>query len=574
MELAERGFEVTVYERQHWGGKVRSTEVPNTGVGGRQNLPLEHGFHFFPTFYRHLPATMSRIPTSRGRSVADNLVPGSRELITRATAPPIVMPSRLPRTVGEWRTMISSLFQLGAGVPEREIRFFMSRMLQFMAMCPERRDAQLDRISWWDFTGAQDRSREYQKLIGRIPSQLLLAVPAQRVSARTIGHAFMGMVESGLTPGGNIDRNLNAPPCQSWVGPWVRWLGKRVKLVLGATLEGFEVDHRGCEVAAATVRVDGFRTRVVADSYVCALPVEVARRMWTPALFELDPGLRRLFALELTWMCGVQLFLSKPRPIEHGHVAHSDTAWALTSVSQAQFWQDFVFAAHGDGRVRDLVSVIIGDWDTPGTECIYKYARDCSEEELVRELVAQLQASLARAGMPIIAPGDITGWATDPDLSFPMPHAGPTNAEPLFMSTVGSWSKRPQATTAVRNLFLAGDYVRTQIDFASAEGANESGRLAANAVLAAHRYQGMGVPLWARGEPRALAPARALDRRRFASGRPCLGPSLPAPSVDDRRRQVAGERLAQLTAQRPKRVIERLYQQQHPLFEQPPSARR
>ncbi|MGB1277501.1 MAG: hydroxysqualene dehydroxylase, partial [Nannocystaceae bacterium] len=388
MELAERGFEVTVYERQHWGGKVRSTEVPGTGVAGRHNLPLEHGFHFFPTFYRHLPATMSRIPTSGGRFVADNLVPGSRELITRATAPPIVMPSRLPRTLREWRTMLMSLFQLGAGVPERELRFFMSRMLQFMAMCPERREAQLDQISWWDYVGAQGRSNEYQKLIARMPSQLLLAVPAARVSARTIGHAFMGMVDSGLTPGGNIDRNLNAPPRESWVGPWVRWLGKRVKLVLGATLEGFEVDSRRSQIAAAKVRVDGMRTRVVADSYVCALPVEVARRMWTPELVGLDPALRRLDALSLTWMCGVQLFLSTPRPIEHGHVAHSDTAWALTSVSQAQFWEAFVFASHGDGRVRDLVSVIIGDWDTPGSECVHKCARDCSEEELVRELVA------------------------------------------------------------------------------------------------------------------------------------------------------------------------------------------
>src|SRR5437016_13277566 len=62
-ELIERGFEVSVYERnQVLGGKARSLAVPNTGTGGRKDLPGEHGFRFFPAFYRHLPDTMMRIP--------------------------------------------------------------------------------------------------------------------------------------------------------------------------------------------------------------------------------------------------------------------------------------------------------------------------------------------------------------------------------------------------------------------------------------------------------------------------------------------------------------------------------
>src|SRR5262245_21968894 len=43
-ELAERGFEVTVYERRAWGGKARSMDVPGTASGGRLPLPGEHGF--------------------------------------------------------------------------------------------------------------------------------------------------------------------------------------------------------------------------------------------------------------------------------------------------------------------------------------------------------------------------------------------------------------------------------------------------------------------------------------------------------------------------------------------------
>src|SRR5437016_1727725 len=73
-ELAERGFEVTVVERGGVpGGKARSVRIPGTGTQGRADLPGEHGFRFFPGFYRHLPDTMRRIPFTNG-TVFDNLV--------------------------------------------------------------------------------------------------------------------------------------------------------------------------------------------------------------------------------------------------------------------------------------------------------------------------------------------------------------------------------------------------------------------------------------------------------------------------------------------------------------------
>ena len=62
-ELVKRGFYVEVYEANDWlGGKARSVDVPNTGTDGRKNLPGEHGFRFFPRFYKHVTATMAEIP--------------------------------------------------------------------------------------------------------------------------------------------------------------------------------------------------------------------------------------------------------------------------------------------------------------------------------------------------------------------------------------------------------------------------------------------------------------------------------------------------------------------------------
>src|SRR5919106_4999608 len=83
-ELAERGFDVTVYEqRDAAGGKARSMPVPGSGTDGRADLPAEHGFRFFPGFYRHLPDTMARIPHGR-RTAADHLVPATRILLAQA----------------------------------------------------------------------------------------------------------------------------------------------------------------------------------------------------------------------------------------------------------------------------------------------------------------------------------------------------------------------------------------------------------------------------------------------------------------------------------------------------------
>jgi hypothetical protein len=57
------------------------------------------------------------------------------------------------------------------------------------------------------------------------------------------------------------------------------------------------------------------------------------------------------------------------------------------------------------------------------------------------------------------------------------------NAEPLLINYTGSLAFRPNVQTAISNMFLAGDYVRTSTDLACMEGANEAARLAVNALL-------------------------------------------------------------------------------------------
>ncbi|MFD6450499.1 FAD-dependent oxidoreductase, partial [Nocardia sp. NPDC060220] len=71
-------------------------------------------------------------------------------------------------------------------------------------------------------------------------------------------------------------------------------------------------------------------------------------------------------------------------------------------------------------------------------------------------------------------------------------------------------------------LFLAGDYVRTDVDLATMEGANESARAAVNALLdvagsPAPRCRGFRL----RRTPE-LEPLRIIDADRYAKGMPNL----------------------------------------------------
>jgi len=69
----------------------------------------------------------------------------------------------------------------------------------------------------------------------------------------------------------------------------------------------------------------------------------------------------------------------------------------------------------------------------------------------------------------------------------------------LFINDVGSWQWRPQAKTRIKNLFLAGDYVKHTIDVVCLEGAVVSGLEAAELV---RRRHGKGAPI------KILAPKR------------------------------------------------------------------
>ena len=121
-ELARRGgFEVVVYEqRAVAGGKARSLDaIP--GAGGRRALPGEHGFRFFPGFYRHLPDTMAKIPyVGQLHGVFDNLVTSTQVQIAReGHQSELVAPAHFPDSPRDWEAVLRFALEFAthAGIP-------------------------------------------------------------------------------------------------------------------------------------------------------------------------------------------------------------------------------------------------------------------------------------------------------------------------------------------------------------------------------------------------------------------------------------------------------------------------
>jgi uncharacterized protein with NAD-binding domain and iron-sulfur cluster len=220
-------------------------------------------------------------------------------------------------------------------------------------------------------------------------------------------------------------------------------------------------------------------------------------------------------------MNGIQFYLETDEPLADGHAVYLDSNWALTSISQRQFWRNYDLSTYGNGRVGGILSVDISNWTAPGTFNGKAAMAATSREEIKDEVWAELKAALNAPGHVQLEDGNLVDWFLDPDIQLPNPTTV-TNLEPLLINRVGSLAARPEAYTEVGNLFLASDYVRTHTDLATMEGANEAARRATNAILAVSGVEAPPCDLWKFDIPIAMRNAQLLDEVRFRMGLPNL----------------------------------------------------
>lgn len=543
-ELVERGYRVEVFERQGIpGGKARSIPVveplvgPEDLVGGkafqspryqsrRPWPPGEHGFRFFPGFYRHVIDTMQRIPFE-GKTVADTLVDATEVQIARYDKKPLYVPARFPKSPGDMKTTVQlaiAVLAHQAEVTPEESTFFFEKIWKFMTSCEERRLAEYEGIDWWSYIEAEARSPAYQSYFGSAITRSLVAAKARWASTKTIGDIFVQIMVDILDPTvSSSDRLLNGPTNDVWINPWLAYLKSR-GLTYHLDAEVTAIHMEGERVSGVSVR-QGAQTRLVtADYYVAAIPLERIAPLVTSEMQRAEPAFSRLLHLadpkqqNLEWMNGIQYYLTEDVPLTHGHTIYMDSEWALTSVSQAQFWRNDL-SQYGDGKVRGVISVDISDWDVPGMNG--KCADQCTRDEIAAETWRQLKRSLNTQG-EVLKDEHLHYWYLDPsivDARRDLPGIE-INEEPLLVNYAGTWKLRPTAVLAIPNLFLAADYVQTYTNLATMEAANEAARAAVNGILDACGDAQPRCSIWPLHEPPFLSPFRMYDRFRFDRGLP------------------------------------------------------
>ncbi len=520
-ELAERGFDVAVFDaNERFGGKARSMPVSD----GPQPLHGEHGFRFFPAFYRHVTDTMARIPDGDG-TVEDNLVGTEETLIAASGAPGRRVQTANPETPGEWLEALRPAF--AEELPPQDVQFICERLLYILTACDERRERELEHVSWWEFVDAENRSEAFRERLA-YATQALVALRPELGSARTIGTIYLQLLFGQLDPRYDTERILNGPTSEIWIDPWVAYLESLgVEFHPETPVTGVEFDGEritGAQLATGHV--------ARADEYVLAVPVEVAPEFVTPELARAAPELRGISNLDTAWMNGIQYYLSEDVTISRGHQIYADSPWALTSISQRQFWPEYDLENRGPDEVEGVLSVIASDWDTPGI-VFGKPARACTRAEITEEIWAQLNTHL-NAVEPTLTDDLLVDSVLDP--SIVETDDGVENRSPLLINTVGSLTHRPPADVGVENLTLASDYVRTHSDLASMESANEAGRRAANAICARHGRPA-DADVWPLREPGVFEPLRRHDRLQYRLG-------VPHPAAVSHSLRTAGGRLA------------------------------
>jgi uncharacterized protein with NAD-binding domain and iron-sulfur cluster len=549
-ELAERGFDVDLYERGSLGGKARSFRLSGTGTDGRGDMPAEIGPHGAFGFYASLLDTLRRVPSGDGGSVFDRFHPGGdaslwddeeipSDLDVLALAWDGVAavipnePAKLRsisaiRRIARAHTGITSLVRRLTVI---DTLILASKFTALVTSGQRRQWGQLEHQTAADFLRVEKLSPAGRQLVTVIDSAGLGVVGRMnpRVLARLVG-AF-GSVALGKAPGTFLLAAATGPYNDVIFEPWgnhLRSLGVRIHLQ--HTVTELVCDHGRITGATVTDTSNTQSSPVKADWYVLAVPPEAAAPLMNDQIVAADPNLGRIAEIEATWLGGLAIYLKTPAlALAKAHICVGQP-WSIAVTSYRAVWNQDFAEHYGDGDVKEYLSVDIPNWTAPGV--VYgKPASELSPDQLFTEVLTQLRRDLPD-GENLLPDSSIHSWHLSPSLVVD-PTLGIRNDEPLFVNSPSSWDNQPDAVTAIPNLFLAAAYVRTDAGMGidSMDSAAEAGRRAANGVLSAAGVDGTPVHVPTYREIPFLKPLHAADDILYGLGLPNLfdviAPSRP-----------------------------------------------
>jgi hypothetical protein len=425
-ELALRGWRVLLLERSgRLGGKAGS-DIKN----GRR---VEHGYHVFPQWYPNVRAIVERI----GVQLIDFdryhfLLPGGYP--RRIT---VLGPSGLSAI---WHFIFNGLLPWYHNILYiYSVLDMISRPLSEKRFLDQVSQIGLIRGKWYTSESVAELGQENVLKASAIPVYDLSAMTAKRVAGYWVrqGSPFLSILPGDLQT--------------IFIDPQVREL-EALGVEIRYDSEVRDVVMREGAVAAVTLH-DG--TELSADVYALCTPFEITRSWLKDSLYEADPELGSMHFLEAQPMAALHLQLRHELPdLPREHVFFHGSHYGLSFIDIGQNWKGL------EDKGKSQLSFISSNYG-PLNAVSKEGAKNLLLEEIC-EYLPMMQA-------------DVESWELNPNTDVP-----------LFINTIGAWSNRPRAETRVRNLYLAGDYVKNAIDLACMEGAVSSALEAAAQILRNH----------------------------------------------------------------------------------------
>ncbi len=517
LELAGE-CEVTIVERRAIvGGKSR------TWIDPRYELFREHSFRVFHRSYANLFDAMRRIPFGNGRTTFDNL----EAFIDERT-----LFRSYPETWREYRARGKAL-----DFPERlRIAGDLVGLLRLLASSPRRLRRDYAHRDFEElFARRADGSRGLVFDVLRGMSQVEYSADRMNPDARIMVHFIEKHFLHG--PPGTGWFALKGPTSDAFLEPFrahLERLGVRFRL---------ETEVTAIHHDAAKERIDSVRVRHVpsgreedlrADVFVSALTSDVLVPLLADSVFEAAPTLEALRDVRRVGNNGVLVYTSEEQRLAGGYYLWHP--WRPAVTAYAKRWDPSIRRLDGmglgatKGRIRDVLSYCICDWEEPGV-VVKKPAKRCSPAEIYEELCAAGEADRSvvtnfdrGAHLPAIdRDGAETPCLVDEALVYDETGSFVVhNEDTLLHLPAGGYDRMPRARTGIPNFVLASTHAWNAFGCGdSMESANETGRRAANATFAALGHA-RRVPVFeGRADapiPRLLAALRRGDDALYGLG--------------------------------------------------------
>lgn len=498
LRLAERGYKVTIFEQSPYvGGKWRAVKWQRSGSA--KSAYHEHSYHLYLNWYHNFWDIADQIDTRKNFEALTKV-----HFLDQGQFPKMVELDNF----GSLSTVFQNLFS--GVIPPADMFLYMYSVIDMLAT-PMHRDRFRDLISVNGFVSTKPYSTDtsvsmYDRYLAKT-----FAVASYRTSAQT----FQTFLEYGAylpTPVFNIIRG----DCFTYfLEPMEKKLiDLGVKIVKNATVTDIKLSDGGRVEKIAYIEsphdfctsevtlqewleLDGGkakRTEVDIDgSLICAIPPAHLERFMDQGIYRENPELGEASKLNSEPMASVHLhFNSKFRDRLHRNgvkelpkepVLLVDSEYKLSFIDNSRLWP---------GMDEPYLNVVASD-SRPLNELDPPHYFTCDRDRLPHDGTGDINPENPRTALDFILHElrKYLYFEVD-EVEIDLLEIDRNVGRELMINEVGSWASRPETTSGIKNLFLAGDFCKTEIDVISLEAAVTSGLQAAEA---ARKYHGAGEPI-------------------------------------------------------------------------------